>query len=889
MYRARDKRLGRDVAVKVLGADVAQDHDRCFRFDKEARAVAALNHPNIVSLFDIGTEGEILYTVSELVEGESLRALLQRGPVPVRRIVEIAVQMADGMAAAHSAGITHRDLKPENVMVTREERVKILDFGLARQSGRAAVGAAAAAAGEQSAPEQGTMTAHSTQPGIVMGTVSYMSPEQARGLPVGHQSDQFSFGLILYELATGRRAFQGESTPHTLAAIISEEPRPIEVKLPPPLSWAIDRCLTKEPTQRYESTRDLYHDLRALRDHYSEAYSGAATEAAGPAKKAGGWWKWVAIPASVLLVAAIALMVTRDAGQDISRYRYTPFAMSPEGQFGPHWSPDGKAVAYAGVVNGHAQVFVRYLDSPAAVQLTTNPDHAKPRRWSPDSKRIFLIAPAPDSTEAKPRDSVYSMAVVGAEPEHVAEIPNGTLSADISPDNQTIAAFGNPDGKRFGVYTSSPPGSAFQRYQPAPFESQAIASISRIRFSPDGKKLLLTRTGDSNDEEAWLLSYPPGESVPHRVFTQFPRRSLAGDFSWFPDSRHVALPRSTSADQGHVWIADTQSDYAYQVTSGVNWQLNAAVSPDGRQIVYSEDRADLDIVTVSLLDGKSRKFIATDVAEQMPEWSARSEKLVYVTSRNGAMEIWLRSADGSDRPLVTSKDFPGNSTHWLWAPSLSPDGTQVVFVRTADDGSMHTWIKSLLGGSPQRLNESESDLELTGTWSPDGRRFAELSPVGSNERLLLVKIGSREKPIILRERLGDFVPDWSPSGEWLTFLDESGWNMISPDGKTLRPLGKIPSAYLAFSKDGKFLYGIREQHEKATLFSLDVATLRTTDIRELGKDLAPRSDPGPSIRLSLTPDGKSITYATASSKSNLWLLEGFRQPGLLPRLGLDWP
>ncbi len=188
VYRARDTRLNRDVAIKVLGEGLAQDQDRRARFEREARAVGALNHPNIVSLFDLGTEGDILYTVSELVPGESLRALLRRGSVPLRKTLDIAVQMADGMAAAHTAGITHRDLKPENVMVASDERVKILDFGLARQAGSEMAAAWS---------EQGTVTAHDTQPGTVMGTVNYMSPEQARGLPVNYHSDQFSFGLIL--------------------------------------------------------------------------------------------------------------------------------------------------------------------------------------------------------------------------------------------------------------------------------------------------------------------------------------------------------------------------------------------------------------------------------------------------------------------------------------------------------------------------------------------------------------------------------------------------------------------------------------------------------------------------------------------------------------------
>ena len=264
VYRAHDTRLGRDVALKVLHADVAQNADRRARFEREARAVAALNHPNIVALFDIGEENGVVYFVSELVEGESLRDRIQRGPLPVRELLDIAVQLADGIAAAHSAGITHRDLKPENVMLTRDGRVKILDFGLARQAVTAAP-----------APDK-TVTMNETQPGAVLGTPNYMSPEQVRGLAVDYRSDQFSFGVILYEMATGQQAFSRESAIQTMSAVVTDEPpvmdASVQSKLPPPLRWTMQRCLAKEPSRRYESTRDLYEDLRAQREHLSNPF-----------------------------------------------------------------------------------------------------------------------------------------------------------------------------------------------------------------------------------------------------------------------------------------------------------------------------------------------------------------------------------------------------------------------------------------------------------------------------------------------------------------------------------------------------------------------------------------------------------------------------------------
>ena len=268
VYRARDSRLNRDVAIKVLRQDSASgaSAELRSRFEREARAVAALNHPNIIAVYDFGVEEGQQYIVSELLEGESLRSLLKGKPVPVRRLIEIAAQVADGLAAAHAAGIVHRDLKPENIMLAKDGRVKILDFGLARQ-------ARAASSDETSAPDSDR---NLTNAGTILGTASYMSPEQALGKDVDYRSDQFSFGLILHEMTSGKQAFARGSSVEVMAAIVRDEPSIIEEKIPAPLKWIIDRCLAKEPEQRYESTRDLYRELKNLRDHFSEAYTSGA-------------------------------------------------------------------------------------------------------------------------------------------------------------------------------------------------------------------------------------------------------------------------------------------------------------------------------------------------------------------------------------------------------------------------------------------------------------------------------------------------------------------------------------------------------------------------------------------------------------------------------------
>src|SRR5438270_2606606 len=342
VFRARDTRLNRDVAVKIMhdgdGSGVISS-DRKTRFEREAKTVAALNHPNIVSVFDFGAHDGVQYAVSELVEGETLRALIRRGPVPVRKLVDAATQMADGLAAAHAAGVVHRDLKPENVMLTKDGRVKILDFGLARQNDGLKKSARAAGL-TASTLDLNHDSEQLTHAGAILGTATYMSTEQAAGREVDWQTDQFAFGLILYEMASGKRAFERATTVETLAALVREEAPPLEAKIPPPLHWILDRCLQKDPEQRYESTRDLYQDLKALRDHLSEAYSSGDLKAVGVQQRGSGFRMnryVVAFAGSSLLLAALLVgRFSRPAGVELNRMTMKPFAHDAANKF---WSP----------------------------------------------------------------------------------------------------------------------------------------------------------------------------------------------------------------------------------------------------------------------------------------------------------------------------------------------------------------------------------------------------------------------------------------------------------------------------------------------------------------------------------------------------------------------
>ncbi len=874
VYRARDSRLRRDVALKILPTTVAGDPDRRARFEQEAHAAAALNHPNILAIYDVGGTGDVSYIAAELVNGTTLATAMERGAIPIRRLLDIAVQIADGLAAAHGAHIVHRDLKPANVMITSDDRIKILDFGLAKQT--------TVAVGDE------TIASHHTVPGMIVGTVAYMSPEQACGKPVDHRSDQFSLGLMLYEMAAGKKAFDERESVQTLAAIVSSDPPPLDVRVPAPLRWIIDRCLAKNPEHRYDSTRDLYHELRAIRDHLSEISTEVVHAVAAPPalRRPGRWLIPAAFVLGLAVPVALALVWFGPPLPDPSTYRFTPFAFDPGGESVAVFSTDGKAVAYGSrqTISAPYQVYVRYLDASTPLQLTDLGTSAYPVGWSPDSKRVLFV------TIEEPR-ALWSIAVVGGEPQQLFLLPKSARnvtpsSIAVSPDNKTAAFLSAPENGTVGVSTIALPGGTPTRYSVEPFAAKTVYNTPTLRFSPDGKQLLLLVNRGQNGEEGWLLKFPEaGASGVRRI--EPPLRTFAGtpSISWMPDSRRVVMALQDAPSQSEqLWMVDTQSRERHPLTSGTRQVFGPSVAPDGNTLVFREGNGNYDLVSVDVASGTASTLLATDRDEAMPAWAGADHSLVYVTDRNGPHEIWLRRNQDQDRPIVSPRDFPPGTTQWFMTPTLSPRGDRVIYTRIEQAGVARLWISSVAGGTPIRATQdAERGAEFAGSWSPDGAWFAYYGLRDGKADLLKIKTTGEAVPVLVKSGLdnGD-LPDWSPTGEWIHF----GNSLISPDGKTERSLGEHGSAIYTFSKDGKLLYGLRDEHGKQTLFAIDLASGAERVIGS-GNPFAPRSYLSPSIHLSLAPDGKSLTYAAGVIRSSLWILEGFNPPdSLAARFGL---
>lgn len=885
VYRARDSRLNRDVAIKVIRADGTLRIDGRNRFEREARAAAALNHPNIVGIYDFGVEEGQQYIVEELIEGESLGSLLTGKPIPLRKLLDIATQVADGLTAAHAVGLVHRDLKPENIMLAKDGRVKILDFGLARQD--KSPKPSSSDLERALAPTATTFTPghdpeNITHLGTVLGTPNYMSPEQALGEATDYRSDQFSFGLILYELATGKRAFAKRSTIETMAAIVGEEPPAIDERVPPPLRWIIEHCLQKERERRYESTRDLYWELRNLGDHFSETSTGALARVVPPVKPRR--WKIHVFWAACMLLAGLLAYLLRPSGQNIGSYRYTPFATDTSGK--GIWSPDGRALAYASKVNGTFQVFLRFLNSPVPVQLTQEKLDTVPFGWSSDRGHL-IVGEANDTVGILTHYKLYSIPTVGGQPEFLMDAD--CIVCELSRDGKFFATITYTD-----VEISDPIGVPLRPYKPDPFNSSVKGTTSdpSLSVSPDGKQILLLLPVGDKQDEAWLLAYPPASGSPRQISILNTLRFSASypTSSWMPDNRSAAI--SIQADQNsalHLWLADTKSNNLSPLTTGTNDERSPSVSPDGKSILYSLITRRFDVTSVSVEDGSTKTLITTGHEEFDAAWSANQQRLVWVSNRRGPWEIWIRLPDGSDRPAITAADVPAG-LEYLSNPLISPDGERIIYEASGGGMGDRMWISSVNGGSPVPLTNTPNPQEWGGSWSPDGSRFFYLQSDNGASDLMIVKTSGNATPRVLRKNVhtdGLYLPDWSPSGEWITYHDKNGWWLISPDGKTSKSLGKIETPYLVFSKNGRLVYGIdtgeRGFPTRATLFSLDLATLRQKVIRELGKDLAPQS-PQLRIRLSMAPDGKTFAYSTWYYREDLWMLTGYRQPGWRGRI-----
>jgi Tol biopolymer transport system component len=854
VYRARDTRLGRLVALKVLPHDVAADTGRRQRFEHEARAVSALNHPNILTVYDTGAHQGMAYIVAELIEGESLRDMLRRGPLAQNRVIDLAAQVADALAAAHAAGIIHRDLKPENIMVTRDGRAKVLDFGLAKQL-------------SPSGPEDSDATRLMTRTsaGAVLGTAPYMSPEQVMAGELDARSDIFSFGLVLHELLTGRQTFLRATPAEVMTAILREDPPELPETLSAALRQIVAHCLEKEPERRFHSARDLGFALRTVNASGSRTSGQTAAVTAAPRSRR---WLWPAVAAGLaLLLAAVAVMHFRELEPvELANYRFTPFANDHEAEDDGAWSPNGKSIAYLKTVDGTPQLMVRALDSPVPIQLTKAKERVTHAFWSPDSTLIYYTVRANNG-------ELWGVSPSGG---RAARILEDLRNAAISPDGKTLAIWRATEANgqvEASVWISSPPGGTPRRYQPAPFAISLDGAGNGLWFAPDGASLLLITAGVS--PAVWQLPFPESRGAPRRLFAGM-EFNWVPHASWMPDSRHAVLSFSTGGGQPALWLADLQRERLRRLTASAGAEEAPSVAPDGHRVVFTSTSDDFDLIELPLDGGKPRTLLANSRNMYSPSWSPQGDQFVYATDRSGASEIWVHNLKANlDRPLVTPRDFPAGTTS-LSHPVFSPDGSRFAFVRSATGEPTTIWIEPIVGGAPIRL---ASEYIVAPTWSPDGNSIAGLMHRERPWQPAIVGVGANMTPNVIAGAPTCLMPlEWSPAGDWLACEARDGIQLFSPDGTKRRKLPRLDSSAIAFSRDGKTIYAAGREAGQTFLKAIDVATGAVRQIATHPGDFTISGGATYRARLSLSPDGKSLATSAVESKSDLWLLEGFPMP-----------
>jgi Tol biopolymer transport system component/tRNA A-37 threonylcarbamoyl transferase component Bud32 len=825
VYKARDTRLDRIVAVKVSHEKFSE------RFEREARAVAALNHPNICQLYDVGPN----YLVMEFVEGSPIAP----AETP-RKLLDLAVQIADGLAAAHAAGLIHRDLKPDNILVTRDGRVKILDFGLAKT----------AASSEPDA----TRTMALTDPGSTVGTVNYMSPEQARGeTNLTSQSDQFSFGLVLYELAAAKRPFQRGSAAETMTAIIREDAEPLPPGAPAPLRWVIERLLSKEPAERYDSTRDLYRELRQIRDRLSQATSAIQTASAAPPPKRRLFLPILATGVACLIVgAAAAWYLLPASGPDISAYTFTPLSRQDATESNPAWSPDGKSIAFTTSVHGIHQVFTKAIDAPEAAQITHSATRCGAPFWSPDGSTIYYssngdlwIVPA----SGGPSELVLSHAV----------------RAMIHPDGRTLAFVRG--GK---LWIGGLKGEQSHEFGAAPFPNSQVGLVG---FSPDGSKLAATAGNDS-----WILPYPSG--TPRKLSAVF---SGIGGGGWLRDSRHMLVPEPPGpSGTSALWLLDTGNGSKRTIYTSSSPMLGISVSPDGKRMAYGTGHVEWDVLEVSLPSGTVRTVMSgSGIVSGWPDWAPSGMHFLVSTERSGLLAIEdISSAEGFSRWLA----IPEANVNY-YSPQWAPDGSRFVFL--SEGGKKQLMLSNASGGRSTPVTSDGELLDgLSASWSPDGQWVAYLRHIGAKAQLVKIRPGSAAAPVILAEdnpanatNWSSYLPVvWSPANDGIVYAKRDGLVLTSPDGKTTRKLTERKLQIFGFSKDGSQLYGIFRnttgEGAQWQLYSVDVKS-------GADKFLAPVDLPASTDGMagfSIHPDGKRVLISIAKWPFDIWMMEGFDQP-----------
>jgi eukaryotic-like serine/threonine-protein kinase len=854
VWRARDPRLDRQVAIKFLRASLANSADGLPRFRQEALTTSALNHPNILTVYDIGSHEGAPFIVAELLEGKELRELMREGPIAPRKVVEYARQIADGLAAAHSKGVVHRDLKPENLFLTKEGRVKILDFGLAKLKPQE-VGAA---------NSQGPTQRKITEPGTVMGTVGYMSPEQVRGQEADNRSDIFSFGTILYEMLSGERAFNGVSAADVMSAILKEEPpelTAINSKVPAQLERVVSHCLEKRPDERFQSARDLAFALNSLS---TTSGSQLDTEATSPELRANSgparWFgrerlAWIGL--SVLLLASLPIALAYLRRSTPTNAHMMNFSILPPEKTSFDdlaVSPDGRWLAFTATTGGRVQLWVRAFDV-ADARLLAGTDGASYPFWSPDSRFIAFFVPSKlkkiEVTGGLPaticdvgiptggawsRDGVILFSALGGVGVLRVSSTGGeartVIRLDFNPGeaDPSFPCF-LPDGRHF-LYTKGSARKEIRGIYLASLDGQM-----NERLLADGSKSVYAASGGASNSAGGHVLFGREGALMAQPFDAEQRRLTGEPFTIAEHVRTalgnqpsatVVYPSFSVSDTGTMVydpLPDRQRNQLVWVDrggrrtgslDGIDKARNPRLSPDDRRFAVARDGNNVDLWLSDVTGGNVTRFTFDPANDQYPVWSPDGSRIVWASSREGIYHLYQKAANLSGQDELLLK-----SDHYKFPTDWSRDGRFIIYRELDPKTKQDVWVLPLgpqttaLASFPFLRTEAN---EAAAVLSPDGNWIAYNSDESGKYEVYVQSFsgGGGKRQVSTGGGLG---PRWRGDGKELFYHAADGRLMAVPvkigagfDAGTAAPLfefragGNLITPYYDVTRDGqKFL------------------------------------------------------------------------------------